>query len=155
MRSGSDEMRSEGGGSGGRPDGRRCSSAPSLLDIGDFLGLAVSPVTVTSIRPRASGKGENPYRGTTMTLLPGLVAVGSLLGLTLPDREPPTGTPAASLSFFTDRAGFLSQFPALALEDFEQGSAPFGGLRNCPGPLDATSDNTCVSPGAIKPGARF
>jgi len=90
-----------------------------------------------------------------MTLLPGLVAVGSLLGLTLPDRAQPTGTRTASLTFFTDRAGFVTQFPALPLEDFEQGSAPFGGVRNCPGPLDATSDNACVAPGAIKPGVRF
>jgi hypothetical protein len=82
-----------------------------------------------------------------MIRLASLVAIGSVLGLGVTSREPPT--------FFTDRAAFVARFPDLPQEDFELGTAPVGGVRNCPGPLDASSDNACFSPGGIKPGVRL
>jgi hypothetical protein len=76
-----------------------------------------------------------------------LASLVVILGLGVASREP--------LAFFTDRAAFVAQFPDLPQEDFELGRVAVGGVRNCPGPLDASSDNACFSPGGIKPGVRF
>jgi PKD repeat protein len=96
-----------------------------------------------------------------------LAAVGSLLTLTLIGCEQPTATgpvplqtdvaaaTAAAPVFFTDRAAFLTQFPDLPLEDFEKGHVPDNEVLACPGPLDASSDNSCFVPGDLKPGVRF
>jgi PKD repeat protein len=62
---------------------------------------------------------------------------------------------AAQVSFFTDRAAFLEQFPDLPMEDFETGRVPDGRAVQCPGPIDATSDNQCFQPGEIEPGVSF
>ena len=94
------------------------------------------------------------------------VAVASLLSLTLIACEPPSTAPlkapslqadvgATSVSYFTDRAAFLAQFPDLPEETFEAGQVLDGRVVPCPGPLDATSDNACFHPGDIKAGVQF
>jgi len=89
-----------------------------------------------------------------------LAAVGSLLALTLISCEAPTETPllpiqAELTAVFDDRAAFLAQFPALPVEDFEEGRVADRDAVGCPGPLDATSDNDCFHPGEIASGVRF
>ena len=95
-----------------------------------------------------------------------LATIGSLLGLSLISCEQPTTVPVrgaglqadvgtTSVSYFTDRAAFLEQFPDLAQEGFEAGRVADGRVAVCPGPLDATSDNVCFHPGDIQPGVQF
>ena len=95
-----------------------------------------------------------------------LVVIGSLLGLTLMACDQPTTGPAragslqadvgaTSVSFFTDRAAFLAQFPDLPTETFEAGQVLAGRVLPCPGPLDATSDNACFPAGGIAAGVQF
>ena len=95
-----------------------------------------------------------------------LVAVASLLSLTLIACEQPTTAPlrapalqadvgTTSASFFTDRAAFLAQFPNLATEGFEAGQVLDGRVVPCPGPLDAASDNVCFHPGDLAAGVQF
>jgi PKD repeat protein len=92
------------------------------------------------------------------------VVVGSLLYLALISCDQPTTGPAlplqadvsaAAVSFFTDRASFLAQFPDLPMEDFETGRVADGAVVPCPGPVDATNDNQCFLPGEIEPGVQF
>ncbi len=98
-----------------------------------------------------------------MQRLSRLVALGSLLSLTLIGCERPTSpeipvradATASPVVLFTDRATFLAQFPSLPLEDFEAGHVANGGLLVCPAPVDATSNNQCFLPGDIKPGLEF
>ena len=93
----------------------------------------------------------------------GLVAIASLVSLAFVSCEQPTeplahltaDTNGPTLTFFTSRSDFLTQFPDLPLEDFEAGRVPDANVVGCPGPLDATSDNLCFSRGDIKPGIRF
>src|SRR6267143_550230 len=89
-----------------------------------------------------------------------LVAASSLLALALVSCEAPTETPLLPMraevsGVFDDRATFLAQFPALPVEDFEEGRVADRDAVGCPGPLDATSDNACFHPGEIKAGVRF
>ncbi|PYO39628.1 MAG: hypothetical protein DMD29_08270 [Gemmatimonadetes bacterium] len=92
-----------------------------------------------------------------------LVAVGSLLALTVISCDQPTTSPirlqadatASSVSFFTDRASFLAQFPGLALADFETGQVLDGRVKTCRGPVDATTNDDCFHPGEIPPGVQF
>jgi len=93
-----------------------------------------------------------------------LVAVGSLLALTVIGCDQPTTAPvralqtdvtASSVFFFTDRASFLAQFPGLALDDFETGRVLDGRVITCRGPVDATTNDNCFHPGEIKPGVQY
>src|SRR6266571_8891872 len=95
-----------------------------------------------------------------------LLAFASLLSLALASCEQPTDSRPASLqadaatseptlTFSSSRADFVAQFPDLVLEDFEAGNVADGDVVGCPGPLDATSNNVCFSPGGILPGIRF
>src|SRR5438309_10250221 len=94
-----------------------------------------------------------------------VLAISSLLGLTLVGCEQPTADRAgpvhaqlaapATPTFYTDRAAFVAQFPDLPLEDFEKGKVADGGILVCPGPVDATNNNQCFSPGDILPGVEF
>lgn len=93
-----------------------------------------------------------------------LAAVGSLLTLALISCEQPTESPVVPIqadvasgppTFFTDRATFVAQFPDLPSEDFEEGRVADRDVVACPGPLDATSDNSCFAPGEITAGVRF
>src|SRR3989442_6521314 len=94
-----------------------------------------------------------------------VLAISSLLGLPLVGCEQPTAdrpgpvhaqlaAPAAP-PFYTDRAAFVAQFHDLPLEDFEKGNVADGDILVCPGPVDATNNNRCFSPGAILPGVEF
>ena len=94
-----------------------------------------------------------------------VLVVSSLLALTLVGCEQPTAdrpgpvhaqlaAPAAP-TFYTDRAVFIAQFPDLPLEDFEKGKVPDGSHLFCPGPVGATNNNQCFSPGDILPGIEF
>src|SRR5256885_8405764 len=95
-----------------------------------------------------------------------LVTIGSLLGLTLIACEQPTTVPVrgaglqadvgtTSVSYFTDRAAFLEQFPDLAQEGFEAGRVPYRRVPVRPGPLDATRRNPRLPPGATHPPAQI
>ena len=94
-----------------------------------------------------------------------VLAISSLLGLTLVGCEQPTadrpGPVHAQLAapapptFYADRNAFVQQFPSLPLEDFEKGKVADGGILECPGPVDASNNNLCFSPGAILPGVEF
>ena len=91
--------------------------------------------------------------------------IASLVSLALVGCEQPTDTQlpirvtadaaAPTLTFSVSRPDFTAQFPHLPLEDFEAGRVPDANVVDCPGPLDATSDNRCFSPGEIKPGISF
>ena len=62
----------------------------------------------------------------------GLVAIASLVSLAFVSCEQPTeplahltaDTNGPTLTFFTSRSDFLTQFPDLPLEDFEAGRVP-------------------------------
>src|SRR5947199_46152 len=84
-------------------------------------------------------------------------AVVSLVGLIMAARPAPhaRSVGAATLTFFTDRAAFQASAPNLAVEDFEQGKVPTGGVMGCPGPIDAATSSPCFSAGAIRPGVPF
>ena len=84
-------------------------------------------------------------------------AVVSLVGLIMAARPAPhaRSVGAATLTFFTDRAAFQASAPNLAVEDFEQGKVPTGGVMGCPGPLEGTSSNPCFPAGAIRAGVQF
>src|SRR6266571_7040399 len=95
-----------------------------------------------------------------------LLAFVSLASLALANCEQPTDSRPASLqadattsgptlTYLASRADFTAQFPDLPVEGFEAGNVADGDVVGCPGPLDATSDNTCFSPGGILPGIRF
>src|SRR2546422_2068755 len=84
-------------------------------------------------------------------------AVVSLVGLIMAARPAPhaRSVGAATLTFFTDRAAFQASAPNLAVEDFEQGKVPTGGVMGCPGPLEGPSSNPCFPAGAIRAGVQF
>src|SRR2546422_8833305 len=84
-------------------------------------------------------------------------AVVSLVGLIMAARPAPhaRSVGAATLTFFTDRAAFQASAPNLAVEDFEQGKVPTGGVMGCPGPIDAATSSPCFPAGAIRPGVQF
>ena len=94
-----------------------------------------------------------------------VLAISSLLGLTLVGCEQPTADRAgpvhaqlaapASPTFYADRSVFVQQFPNLPVEDFEKGNVADGGVLVCPGPVDASNNNLCFSPSAILPGVEF
>src|SRR3989449_6705427 len=99
-----------------------------------------------------------------------VLAISSLLGLTLVSCEQPTadrpGPVHAQLAapappifappiFYDNHDAFFQQFPGLPLEDFEKGKVADGGILECPGPVDASNNNLCFSPGAILPGVEF
>ena len=94
-----------------------------------------------------------------------LAAFAALVSLVLVSCDQPTDSPlpnlaaaaesGPTLSFSASRPDFVAQFPQLPLEDFEAGRVRDADVGNCPGPLDATSDNRCFAPGEIKPGIRF
>ncbi len=91
------------------------------------------------------------------------VVLGTLISLTFASCEQPTDSQprgladvtAPALTYFADRTAFLGQYPGLALEDFEAGQVADGDAIGCPGPVDASSDNSCFAAGAIKPGIQF
>ncbi len=95
-----------------------------------------------------------------------LAAIGSLLSFAVFGCDQPVGprpaliqaeaaASALDLTYSASRADFDAQFPNLPVEGFEAGNVADGDVVGCPGPLDATSDNTCFSPGGILPGIRF
>jgi PKD repeat protein len=95
-----------------------------------------------------------------------LAAVASLLGLAGIGCDQPVGprpvliqaeaaASSPALVFSASRADFDAQFPNLPVESFEAGNVADADVVGCPGPLDATSNNTCFSPGGILPGIRF
>ncbi len=95
-----------------------------------------------------------------------LAAIGSLLSFAIFGCDQPVGprpaliqaeaaASALELTYSASRADFDAQFPGLPVEGFEAGNVADGDVVGCPGPLDATSDNTCFSPGGILPGIRF
>src|SRR3989442_15365018 len=99
-----------------------------------------------------------------------VLAISSLLGLTLVSCEQPTadrpGPVHAQLAapappifappiFYDNHDAFFQQFPGLPLEDFEKGKVADADILVCPGPVDASNNNLCFSPGAILPGVEF
>jgi hypothetical protein len=60
--------------------------------------------------------------------------------------------PFKSLSFYTDRATFDSDYPGLPNEDFEEATVLPGGVSPCDTPINSQSDDSCFSPGDIVPG---
>src|SRR3989442_2379831 len=79
-------------------------------------------------------------------------AVVSLVGLIMAARPAPhaRSVGAATLTFFTDRAAFQASAPNLAVEDFEQGKVPTGGVMGWPGPLEGPSSNPRFPAGALR-----
>ena len=99
-----------------------------------------------------------------------VLAISSLLGLTLVSCEQPTadrpGPVHAQLAapaplifappiFYDNHDAFFQQFPGLPLEDFEEGKVADAGILVCPGPVDASNNNLCFSSGDILPGVEF
>src|SRR3989442_9335496 len=99
-----------------------------------------------------------------------VLAISSLLGLTLVSCEQPTadrpGPVHAQLAapappifappiFYDNHDAFFQQFPGLPLEDFEKGKVADADILVCPGPGDASNNNLSFSPGAILPGVEL
>jgi len=94
-----------------------------------------------------------------------VLAISSLLGLTLVGCEQPTAdrpgpvhaqlAAPATPTFYDNHDAFFQVFAGLPLEDFEKGNVADGGIRVCPGPVDASNNNLCFSQGDILPGVEF
>jgi hypothetical protein len=124
-----------------------------LVAVGSFLGLTL----VGCEQP--AGSRQTPIRADAASTGQALTDYAQLGAPADPSApvQPQSAAPTTSgpLTFYTDRATFVAQFPDLPLEDFEKGKVPDRSVSGCPGPVDATNNNQCFSPGDIKPGVEF
>src|SRR3989442_9244203 len=121
---------------------------------------ALAPSTTDRASPTARQKGGAMLRPSRV------LAISSLLGLTLVGCEQPTAdrpgpvhaqlaAPATPI-FYDNHDAFFQQFHGLPLEDFEEGKVADAGILVCPAPVDASNNNQCFSPpDDILPGVEF
>jgi hypothetical protein len=66
-----------------------------------------------------------------------------------------TASPSWALTIYTDRTAFETANPGLLTEDFESNNLGVSSSKQCPQPLNSSSNNTCFLPDQLLPGVEY
>jgi hypothetical protein len=106
-------------------------------------GTALALILALGVCLAGVAAAQQPTRWTD-------VPPGTATGDSAPGRAP--SAPTQTLTFYTDRATFQAENPALALENFALTSVPAGAITACDGPFNSATNNACFSTGTILDG---